>query len=65
MTIKKEIAGNGRADKDQMVETARRYGWTVTDDNQADALCLWLYAVRVYAPRDAHRFDLISMGAFA
>lgn len=44
-TVKKQLAGHGRADKEQMVAAARARGVPVTDDNQADAFGLFLCAV--------------------
>lgn len=37
-TVKKRLAGHGKADKDAMIVAAIRAGWLVADDNQADAL---------------------------
>lgn len=45
-TIKKAFTGNGRADKDAMVIEARRRGFTVDDDNHADALAVLAYGVQ-------------------
>ncbi len=40
-TVKKRIAGHGRASKAQMIEAARRLsGRPIEDDNEADAVCL-------------------------
>ena len=45
MTIKKFATGNGRADKKAMIAAAVKLtGKNVTDDNEADALCLLLLA---------------------
>lgn len=44
-TIKKHWTGKGNADKDAMVIEAKRRGYTVTDDNHADALAILAYAV--------------------
>lgn len=44
-TIKKAFTGNGRADKDAMVIEARCRGFTVDDDNHADALAILAYGV--------------------
>lgn len=42
--IKKHATGKGNAKKPDMVEAARRRGWSVIDDNHADALWLLDYA---------------------
>lgn len=47
-TIKKFATGNGRASKAEMVKAARDYGYVVSDDNEADALCLLKYAMHTY-----------------
>lgn len=44
-TIKKAFTGNGRADKAQMIAEAKRRGFTVTDDNESDAVALLAYGV--------------------
>lgn len=45
-TIKKFATGNGAASKGMMVEAARQRGHdAVTDDNEADALCLLHWAI--------------------
>lgn len=64
-SIKLFFAGSGRAEKDDMKAVARRYGWNVKDDNQADALGLWASAVHHYAPAHATRFRMGLMGARA
>jgi len=42
-TIKKSFTGNGSAKKDAMIAEAKRRGFDVDDDNQADALALLCY----------------------
>ena len=44
-TIKKFATGKGNADKIQMVAAANDAGWTVTDDNEADAYWILRYAM--------------------
>ncbi len=39
--LKKFAAGKGNAKKPEMIAAAKRMGWTPTDDNSADACCLW------------------------
>lgn len=47
-TIKKHFTGSGRADKAAMMAAAARRGWSVSDDNEADALALFdLVASRI------------------
>ena len=56
MTIKKEIAGTGKAQKEDMIAVAHRYGWAVRTEHEADACCGWAYAVQCRAPQHALRF---------
>lgn len=60
---KKQFAGHGAADKDTMMAVARRYGWDVTVDDEADALALWVGAVCTYAKPHAARFLAGPLGA--
>jgi hypothetical protein len=46
-TIKKSWTGNGAAKKPDMIEEARRRGFTVRDDNEADALAILHWAIPV------------------
>ena len=43
-TIKKHVAGQGNASKDEMITAMRRLGHVPTDDNEADALALLHWA---------------------
>lgn len=45
-TIKKHYTGKGNADKQAMVEAARRHGHSPADDNEADALALLDYVAQ-------------------
>jgi Holliday junction resolvasome RuvABC endonuclease subunit len=42
---KKFFTGDGHASKVAMIRTCRLYGWTPKNDDEADALALWSYAV--------------------
>lgn len=44
-TIKKFWTGHGNASKDEMIATAREYGYAPADDNEADALAIAHYVV--------------------
>lgn len=61
-TIKKFWAGNGRAKKPEMIAAAKRYGFDVKDDNQADALGLWHYTAEKLAPGRNGWMSLGPMG---
>ena len=64
--LKKFATGNGRADKPMMVAAARRRGWKVTDDNQADAAWVRAWAIFCFAaPEYRRQFDLGPLGAVA
>lgn len=43
-TIKKFATGKGRAEKEQMIDAARRLGYTGSNEHEADAYCLLKYA---------------------
>lgn len=49
-TIKKFATGKGNAGKCLMIEAARGWGHQVTDDNEADAVCLLKYAISSFQP---------------
>lgn len=61
--LKKFFTGHGKAKKPEMMAVARRYGWAVRDDNQADACAVWAWAVYCFAPDHAGRFSMGPMGA--
>jgi Holliday junction resolvasome RuvABC endonuclease subunit len=44
-TIKKHASGKGNASKDEMVAAVRARGYEITDDNEADAIALLLWAI--------------------
>ena len=56
MTIKKRVAGSGKAQKDDMIAVARRYGWQVRTEHEADACAGWAFTVECKAPAHAWRF---------
>ncbi|ACL61079.1 hypothetical protein [Methylobacterium nodulans] len=62
-TNKKRFAGHGHADKHTMMHVARRYGWDVTRDDEADALALWVGGVCTYAKAHAGRYLSGPLGA--
>lgn len=55
-TIKKRFAGNGRAEKEDMIAVAKRYGWDVKTEHEADACGGWAFTVECKAPKHAWRF---------
>jgi Holliday junction resolvasome RuvABC endonuclease subunit len=62
-SVKKFFTGSGRAEKLDTMQIARRYGWRVRTDDEADAAALWAYAVCKVAPEHAARFALGPLGA--
>ena len=63
---KKAFTGNGMASKAKaratggvypVILACRQRGWQVRDDNEADALGLFVYACGLAAPKDVARFD--------
>ena len=63
MTIKKQFAGSGKAQKDDMIAVAHRYGWPVKTEHEADACGGWVFAVKCKAPQFAARFAAGPLGA--
>ena len=51
-TIKKHATGKGNATKEMMIDACKVKGITPKDDNEADAICLWCYAVE-----EVHKCD--------
>ncbi len=45
-TLKKQFAGNGNADKDDMIHVCRSKGFDVLDHNSADAIALMVVTAR-------------------
>jgi crossover junction endodeoxyribonuclease RuvC len=54
-TVKKELAGSGRAEKDAMIAAAKAEGVDVKDEHQADAFGIWKLSVRLYKPDEYRR----------
>lgn len=46
--VKKHFTGRGNAKKPDMVSTARRCGFKVRDDNEADAIAVWWWSVECF-----------------
>lgn len=63
-TVKANFAGHGRADKPTMMREARKRGFRITNDHEADAAACWWWAVVCKRPDFAHVYDpLFSGGA--
>lgn len=63
-TWKSQICGTSRFNKSHspyppVIACAQR-GWEVKDDNEADALCIWLHAQSLLSRQYASRFDPIN-----
>lgn len=56
-TLKKEFASHGRADKAMMIASAKRRGFVVKNDHEADAAACWMHGVLHLWPEHAHRYD--------
>lgn len=62
-TVKAGLAGNGRADKLDMMRAAKRAGMAPANFDEADAFGVWLVGgVRKYASKHAPRWDRILAG---
>jgi hypothetical protein len=60
--VKKQLTGNGKAEKPDMVRAARKMGLRIAVDDEADAAGVWLVGVRYYAKQHLHRFDRMLWG---
>lgn len=56
-TVKKEFAGDGRAEKPDMVRAAESMGLTITHHDEADAVAVWTCGVRHYNPASVEWID--------
>lgn len=56
-SLKKEFAGSGKADKPQMILAARRRGFLVTNEHEADAAACWLEVVAKLARKHVDKYD--------
>lgn len=63
MTVKKFFAGSGKATKQDMVAAARRHGWDVDNDDEADALALWSHTIDRMVPGGFPKMRLGLLGA--
>lgn len=45
-----------------VIQACRQRGWNIVDDNEADALGLWVYAIRFVCPGREARFDPLARG---
>lgn len=61
-SVNKAFTGSGKASKDDTIAAARRYGFKVRGDDEADAVALWCFAVLCYAPSGAHTFGFGPLG---
>lgn len=59
VTLKKKFGGHGRAQKSDMIAAARRRGFTVNNDHEADACACWFYGIEKAQPQHLHRYDPI------
>jgi hypothetical protein len=63
-TVKANFAGHGRADKPTMMREARKRGFSIKNDHEADAAACWWWAVVCKRPELAHVYDpLFAEGA--
>jgi hypothetical protein len=63
-TVKKELAGFGKAKKPDMVAAAEKVGLSIAVHDEADAFAVWLVAVRLKCSRDiSMRWDRLLYGS--
>lgn len=55
--LKADFAGTGKASKEQMILSANRRGFRVTDEHQADAAACWLHVVARRFPKELPKYD--------
>ncbi len=59
-TVKKQLSGNGRAKKPEMMAAARAYGIDPKFHDEADAFGIWLCAIRQLRREHAPRWDAVN-----
>ncbi len=57
-SVKKAIGGHGRAQKSDIIAAVQRYGYPVTEENEADAIAVRLYTIMTRHPELAESFGL-------
>jgi hypothetical protein len=57
VTLKKQFGGSGRTDKAGMIAAAKRRGFTVANDHEADACGCFHHGVVTQTPQFAHVYD--------
>lgn len=62
--LKKQFAGHGRAEKSEMILAARRRGFQVSNEHEADAAACWYAAVSELQPKSLHLYDPDFRGLF-
>ena len=58
--VKKALTGSGRAEKADMMQACRVYGFDPKTSDEADAFGIWLCALRLRHPVHAGRWDPIN-----
>jgi Holliday junction resolvasome RuvABC endonuclease subunit len=61
-SVKKFLTGTGRAKKADMEAAARRFGFAVRNDNEADAIAIWGQAVMLRYPGKCQIFSMGQLG---
>jgi len=56
-TVKKTLTGSGRAQKEDMLQAARKMGMSPSNFDEADAFGIWLHAAKHFAPDSIERFE--------
>lgn len=62
-TVRSHFADHGRADKEQVMRSARRRGFTIANHHEADAVACWWWAVVCRHPEFAANYDPLFTGA--
>lgn len=59
-SLKKFFTGDGRADKAAMMHAARRRGFEIHSEHEADGAACWLHMLAQVAPRRLAVFDMMT-----
>lgn len=62
-SVRKFFTGRGNAKKADTIACAQRYGFDVQDDNAADAIAVFAWALQCHWPQQAARFAMGPIGA--
>lgn len=62
LTVKRDFAGHGRAEKSDMIRAAKMRGFEPANEHEADALGCWVYTIGIRFRQHAHLYDPMWRG---